>query len=368
MPERIRIFYHRNAEPGWVPVSHLADLACRLLQAEPGDLSGAAPGWPSRLRATLLAPPAGGGGGDIFLLRSPAELGEVFAHPAFRERRAWRALWIIDSFWTEMLLRPARHMLSRFDLVACTRAGDLPEYRALCGERAVFLGWGADVLDLGGCAAERPWDVLRIGRQPAEWDDDARTAAACAARGLSFHGRPPFPAQPENQQQDLMRNWYGRAKFVIAHSNLAAPAGYTHPAKEYLTARWTDAVACGATVAGCQPHSDLGLLDWPGAVLETGPIGLEDNLDRIAAAVAAWTPERARRNHAGALKRLDWRWRIAELAQRLECGGPVLAAEMARLQAALAAAGAGFSPQGPQRAAAPAGPDGDLTCAPPSHS
>ncbi|VDC30834.1 hypothetical protein [Pseudogemmobacter humi] len=337
MPQRIRIFYHRNAEPGWAPVTHLAALASRLLQAESVDLAGAGLGWSVRLRATLLAPPSGGKGGDIFLLRSPAELAEVFAHPAFRERRAWRALWIIDSFWTEMLLRPVRHMLSRFDLVACTRAGDLPEYRALCGERAVFLGWGADVLELGGSGAERPWDVLRIGRQPEEWDDDARTAAACAARGLSFHGRPPFPAQPEGRQQDLMRNWYGRAKFVIAHSNLAAPAGYTHPAKEYLTARWTDAIACGATVAGCQPHSDLGLLDWPEAVLETGPIGLEDNLDRIAAAVAAWTPERARRNHAGALKRLDWRWRIAGLAERLDCGGPVLAAEMARLRAALAA-------------------------------
>ena len=321
-----------------MPVNHLAQLTARLLQAGLHDLSGTTLSLPRRLGATLFAPPRSsaksGAGGDIFLLRSPQELGRALAHPLWRERRAFRAAWIIDSFWTETFPRPAKHLLSRFDLVACTRAGDLPDFEALAPGRAICLGWGADVLEMGSAAAERPLDILRIGRQPPEWDDDARTKAACAARGLVFHGRPPFPASPATQQTELMRDWYARAKFIIAHSNLAAPAPYTHPSRAYITARWTDALACGASVAGRQPEGDMALIDWPGATLETGVIDLEKNLDQIAEAVAAWTPARARENHRQALARLDWRWRIADLAARLGLASPVLSDEMARLRAA----------------------------------
>ncbi|MCB5410065.1 hypothetical protein [Pseudogemmobacter faecipullorum] len=338
MTASTRLFYFANDEPGWMPVSHMVRLAARLLEAQQLDLAGPGPGWPGRLRATLLRPGRGGQGGDIYILRSPAELPLVFAHPQFAAPRRFRALWIIDSFWTDMLMRPVRHMLSKFDLVAYMRKGDGPEYQALCGARARFLGWGADVLDLGSGAAERPIDVLRIGRQPEAWDDDARTAAACAARGLTFHGRPPFPARAEGQQQALMADWYGQSKFVIAHSNLAAPAPYTHPTREYITARWTDAIACGATIAGAQPKSDLSLVSWPGAVLDTGAIDLERNLDQIAEALRGWSPARAAENHRQALRHLDWRWRLRDLARALDCGTPGLQAELTRLEARLSAA------------------------------
>src|SRR5690606_17232400 len=125
-----------------------------------------------------------------------------------------------------------------------------------------------------------------------------------------------------------MRDWYARAKFIIAHSNIAAPAPYTHPSRAYVTARWTDALACGASVAGRQPEGDLALVDWPGALLETGVIDLDRNLDLIAEAVGAWTPDIARRNHREALARLDWRHRIAALATRLGLRTRALSAEM----------------------------------------
>ncbi|NPD14446.1 hypothetical protein HOY34_04435 [Xinfangfangia sp. D13-10-4-6] len=334
-PDTTRLFCFRNADAGWMPVNHLIDMTARLLEAEICDLSQIQPGVLQRVGATLLAPPRGGSGGDIFLLRSPQELIRALAHPLWRDRRRFRAVWIIDSFWTETFPRPAKHLLSRFDLVACTRAGDLPDYEALAPGRAICLGWGADVLDMGSAAAERPLDILRVGRQPPEWDDDARIAAACAARGLRFHGRPPFPVSVQTQQRELMRDWYARAKFIIAHSNLAAPAPYTHRGRAYITARWTDALACGASVAGRQPEGDMALIDWPGATLETGVIDPEKNLDQIAEAVSAWTPEVAQRNHQMALERLDWRWRVLDLATRLDLHPAALDVDLDRLRQAL---------------------------------
>ena len=112
------------------------------------------------------------------------------------------------------------------------------------------------MLDLGSSAACRPVDLLRVGRQPDAWDDDQRSDAACRLAGLRFAGRPPF--FPENFKdssaghRDLCAR-YARAKFVLAHSNIVAPASYTHPSKEYISARWTDALAAGSVVAGIPP-------------------------------------------------------------------------------------------------------------------
>src|SRR5690606_640496 len=120
----------------------------RLLEAEVCDLGPCRLSLPGRIGATVFAPPKGGTGGDIFLLRSPSELPRALAHPLWREKRAFRALWVIDSFWTGTWPRPAGRLLSHFDLVAYTRAGDAPDYETLAPGRSMYLGWGADVLDL----------------------------------------------------------------------------------------------------------------------------------------------------------------------------------------------------------------------------
>jgi hypothetical protein len=138
---------------------------------------------------------------------------------------------------------------------------------------------------------------------------------------------------PEEQQRGLMRDHYGRAKFTLAHSNLAAPDSYTHPTKDYITARWTDALASGSTVAGVPPLSDSDLIDWPGALLPFDRIDLQHNLDAIVAAVSDWTPCWPRRNHLHALKRLDWRWRFDRLAKHLGITPTPLRSEINRLEA-----------------------------------
>jgi hypothetical protein len=120
----------------------------------------------------------------------------------------------------------------------------------------------------------------------------------------------------------------------VSFSNLAAPAPYTHPSKAYFTGRWTDAIASGAVVAGIPPLEDAGVagLLWEGALLEFDRIDLEENLARLAEAVARWTPDVARRNRRNALARLDWRWGLKRLADRLEMRFPALESDLERLR------------------------------------
>lgn len=332
-----RVFYVDNDQAGWAPITHMAGLLCRLLEAIPHDLSNGRLSGPMRVYRTAFPPPhRADAAGDIFILRNPTELTQVLGHPSFQDRRSFRALWIIDSFWTDHFIKPAGRLLSYFDLVCYTRQGDSDFYERLCRDRAVFLGWGTDALDLGASSGARLWDILRVGRQPLTWDNDTHTEAACNRYGLRFHGRPPFGADPTFQQRDLMRDWYSRTKFLIGHSNLAAPAPYTHPTKDYITARWTDALACGAVVAGVPPAGDLTLIDWPGSLLKFDEIDLEANLEQIQEANRVWTQKIATHNRLEALRRLDWRWRIAKLAEMLRCSTDTLKADMQRLDTEIA--------------------------------
>lgn len=248
------------------------------------------------------------------------------------------AMWIIDSFWTDWVLHERSLIDRHFDDILYMQSFDTDFYRKLFGDRSLCLGWGSDALNLGGAEVTRNHDLLRVGRQPPGWDDDAETERACVARGLSFEGRPPTPTGPV--LETLMRNHYSRAKFVVAHSNIAAPAPYTHPTKAYITGRWTDALACGTVVAGVPPVGDTNLIDWPESLLVLPTIDRDAGLDQIAAAAAEWTPEVARQNYLGALRKLDWRWRFRSVVNHLEIEVPALNKELGRLEDRIAAVGA----------------------------
>jgi hypothetical protein len=330
-----RILYYSDGGIGWEPIKHMIGIGLRVLNAQFVDLSKSQPSLASRLRSTLIHPPIGGEGGDIFIARRPHDLQYYFSHPSFLDKRKFRAIWIIDSCFTEEWMKPTRRLLSHFDLVGYTQYRDSDFYSHLCGNRAVYLGWGTDALRINSISGERSIDILRVGRQPKEWDDDDQTARACEEVSLTFQGRPPIVDDHRKSYDDLVANWYSRSKIVIAHSNIVSPVFYGHVSKEYITARWADSLACGAIVAGVQPLQDIDLVNWNGALIHFDHIELKKNLIQISEFLQSWTIKTAENNKLEALRRLDWRWRFDVIARHLECGSQILSNELDSLQSTI---------------------------------
>jgi hypothetical protein len=177
-----------------------------------------------------------------------------------------------------------------------------------------WLPWGSDVLRLGSDNADRPHDLLRLGRQPPSWEDDTATAVLCESMHLQFRGRPPYVDDPTEGQRALM-NIMAQTKFTLSFSNLVNRAPQTHPHHAYITGRWTDALSAGAIVAGIPPRSDsVRALLWEDAMLDLGSVDRRRGLDVLVSAVRDWTPQRAKQNHLQSLQVLDWRWRFENIA------------------------------------------------------
>jgi hypothetical protein len=327
---KIDVLYTHEASPGWAPITHMARLAAESFGGKSLAFDS---DYPARLRRLLDLRARKQGTSDAGLcaiLRAPSEMLLLRRSEYFRKAYAFVAIWIIDSFRHEHL--PPRRAFADLDFVGYMRPNDETVYRRMAGRRAHLLGWGSDVLRYGSERGDRGIDVLRVGRQPPEWDDDLATTNACKDFGLAFRGRPPLQTDPAKNQLCVMEAM-SHARFVIAHSNVSAPSYYTHPTAEYLTARWTDALACGATVAGSQPNSDRSMtaILWPGATLHFDRIDLRHNLQALQAAKLEWTPGIARRNYLNALRRLDWRWRFKKIADQFGISFERLDAELGQL-------------------------------------
>lgn len=159
--------------------------------------------------------------------------------------------WVFDSFWPNWI--PPWIRASRiFDHVFVTEREDLNTWRHMLRAPVDWLPWGSDVLNLGSSNPSRQLDLVRFGRQPKDWDDDQVNARACESLGLSFRGRPPSFKDATDNERGLM-GMLSKTKFALAFSNRANPTMQTHPEREYITGRWTDALASGATVAGIPP-------------------------------------------------------------------------------------------------------------------
>jgi hypothetical protein len=329
------LVFLNSESQGWGPIEHLAVLAARLLELNLTHVAPPKIPFTSKIWNEIRSVKRGVASGAIYLVKSPGDIRNLAGLEDFSKPRQFRALWIVDSFWTDWA--PSRWFMRQFDIVVYMQKGEADFYERLAPGRALYLGWGADVLDLGSASKERPVDILRVGRQPEAWDDDFRSASACAGMGLLFAGRPPFFSNdlgdPSSGHRALCTR-YAQAKYVLAHSNLAAPAKYTHPTKEYITGRWTDALAAGAIVAGVQPFGDISTEDllWPGATLAFDRVDLKHNLIALQNAVALWTPSDAIRNFSKALIHLDWRWRLETLAKALGLECPVLESDLVRLK------------------------------------
>ena len=345
----LRIVYADPGGLGYHPVLYMVRLAAQLLDADllivkRRDLT---------LGQKLLGMLPRSKTGDTCLLICPWASHMVAIQLVENWQRIYGRLvaWVFDSFWTNHIPKFAR-FTRHFDQVFVTEQEDLEEWRRIMPAPVDWLPWGTDALGLGSLNAVRPVDLQRVGRQPPSWEDDASNAAVCQAKGIHFQGRPPGRDDAGDNQRTLMEA-FSRTKFSLSFSNAVSPGPNTHPKREYITARWTDALAAGATVAGVPPQGEtVRSLLWDGALLDLGTTDRDLGVDLVAGAARAWTSDRARLNHLRALERLDWRWRFRELQRALGTRSPILEAELAALGnriASLSQSGAAAAPAAPLR-------------------
>ena len=326
---------------GWFPINHMVVLATHLFEAELRVVeAGRRTPWHKQVSSLVRRRSVSGDGIEDCLLicASPTDLLQFAELDGWRKRFRFAAAWVIDSFWLEWIPKSLR-MSMPFDHLFVTRGEDIDDWYRAVGLRPTWLPWGADVLGMGSRSAERPWDLLRVGRQPSEWENDGATAAAAAELSLRFHPRPSMLSSGPLANQASLMKAYGASKFILAFSNLSHSVQYTHPTRDYITGRWVDALAAGACVAGSVPRGAMvDSLLWPEATLELGTTKRYEGLRLIADAVARWTPALARANHAKALQRLDWRHRFAVIADIFGLAPIGLAAELKMLRSANASA------------------------------
>jgi hypothetical protein len=314
---------------GWAPINHLISLACSELDATAMRAPGDGSGFARHLARLRRRRPVAGKPHVLFIAMTAADLRFALTTPGWRDGYDRAAAWIIDSFHIDHANR--RDLAGQFDHLFVTRPNDAAAFAAISGLPTTILPWGSDVLTLGSGTPERDLDLLRVGRQPPVWEDDTAAAAEGAARGILFHGRPPM-GKADDEMAHLF-SWYKRARFVLASSNLVSPAPYVHKTEEYITARWTDSLAAGAVVAGVPPRGDASFasLLWPEAVLDIPLFSRAEGLDVIREALDRWTPDLAHHNHVQARKRLDWRHRLALIAEHFSLSAPRLEASLQRL-------------------------------------
>jgi hypothetical protein len=303
-------------------------LAAQLLEAELVIVPRRHPTFLQRFLAML--PRSRGNDACLLICPSPAYLSAVLQIEGWRRRYGQLVAWVFDSFWVNVIPRFAR-VTRHFDHVFVTENEDIEAWRRLLRAPVDWLPWGTDALNLGSAASVRPFDVVRAGRQPPEWEDDETSTRACDELNLRFAGRPPRMDDAGDNERLIMKT-FAQSKFTLSFSNTVSPSVQTYSKRQYITARWTDALAAGATVAGVPPKCDtVRDLFWDGALLDTGTVERKRGLEVIASAAQAWTAERAQLNHVRALERLDWRWRFKQLATTLGLTAAPLVKELERL-------------------------------------
>ena len=325
----IQVVYTDHGGEGYHCVLHMARLAAELLN---GELVVVPPRFPmlaDKLSGIFL-PRKGSRSSCLLICPSPADLNSILLVQNWRQTFSRIVAWVFDSFWTDWIPPWAR--ASRiFDHVFVTEREDLNTWRRMMHAPVDWLPWGSDVLNLGSSNPVRPIDLLRFGRQPKEWDDDLANARFCQSSGINFHGRPQSLSDATDNERGLMGT-LSKTKFALAFSNRVSPGTQTHPKREYITGRWTDSLAAGATVAGIPPRSEsVQSLLWPEALLDIGTVNQTEGLKVIDSMARAWTPDRAQLNYVKSLETLDWRLRFKTLAQALDAHPLQLDTELARL-------------------------------------
>lgn len=315
---------------GWGPIGEMVRLAARSFG---GTLTTTGQESLSRLQKVRVAVPPRPGRADHLLVIAPLpnSLDQIAMDPALRKRYATVSAWVIDSFWHERIPRIARQR-GWFDHIYVMDSDDADAWDSATPSRTAIsvLPWGTDTLRVGEVDQERDVDLLRVGRQPSAWEDDDATAVAAGVAGVRFAGRPGFGAD-EAESRELLRRSLADARAVLSFGNRVSPTPFTHPTREYLTGRWTDALGHGCMVAGVLPRAASTALVPEAARIDVSPTDVTLGLAEIKEALVEWTPERAENIHEHAREHLDWRHRFHRIAEDLGTSHPVLDAERALL-------------------------------------
>jgi hypothetical protein len=333
----VQVVYTDHGGEGYHCVLHMARLAAELLN---GQLLVIQPGSASatdKLSAIFLSRRRARSS-CLLICASPVDLTSILLVPNWRERFGRVIAWVFDSFWPN-LIPPWARATRVFDHVFVTEREDLNTWRRRVHAPVDWLPWGSDVLNFGSANPDRPVDLVRFGRQPKGWDDDLANQLACQSAGVTFHGRPKSFSDATDNERGLMAT-LSKAKFSLAFSNRVSPGIHTHPEREYITGRWTDSLASGATVAGIPPSSEsVQSLLWPEAMVDIGTVQQAEGLNVIASMARAWSSDRAQLNYIKSLEGLDWRWRLKTLAEALDMRSLRLDAELERLTNVVRSAG-----------------------------
>ena len=334
MHKKLVIFDGISKSDGWIPVKLMVSLCTELFDAPRVELDPKTP-FP-KIRKILSVFQSRTRNKDkpdaLFITARAADIWALYRVPDWKNGYNRIYLWVIDSFHVESI--PKSFNRQHFDGIFITSGNDLALYKDQVHNNTQFLGWGADVLGKGSSNADRANDILRIGRQPDGWDDDSVTVKAFAQHGINYHGRPQPASVKRGRGCDDAINACVKSKYLIAQSNLVDNSTYTHPTKEYITGRWTDALASGCIVAGVQPKTDYAYaaLLWPEATVEFESADLDYGITRLRKELKNWSPALSKLNYLRSLQRLDWRWRLLDIARELNLNFPKLNSSIAELK------------------------------------
>ncbi|WP_271394798.1 glycosyltransferase family 1 protein [Neomicrococcus lactis] len=320
------ILYPHPGSKGWAPVTALAKLAADQLGGELVELNGAE--WKtSMFKARALLPRVKGGGRRALLIAPyPAHLQNILELEVIAKRYDEISAWVFDSFWTDRVPMVARRG-RRFDHLYVTNPEDIEPWSKLVSWNVDCLPWGSDVFGNYPVNNRKMVDLLRVGRQPYSWDDDKSTLEVAARFNVKFEGRPPF-GHDDDSSHDLLRRRMNESKLVLAFSNSVDRAYYTHQEREYLTGRWTDALASGCLVVGRLPKCEATKMLLRDASTYEISSNLTLGIKQVREIVHDWKPEVAQENQMLALKFLDWRHRLAVIAKDLHIDPPKLKADL----------------------------------------
>ncbi|GAB2904232.1 hypothetical protein GCM10027027_20010 [Neomicrococcus lactis] len=335
LPKSLDVITVGNATRGWGPIERLSTLAAEVFSAQ--LITVPARKSVSRLFWAKAGVPRNkgkdSGKSALLIVGVPGQLFALLEDPLWLGRYEQVAVWVIDSFWNERIPKALRGT-RRIDWIWVTDSNDVPDWKSHFGNRVGVLPWGTDALRINTeySVASKHIDLLRVGRQPLEYDDDVLTLSDASQLGINFAGRPAFGSDESESQRNLYRA-LATTKSVLAFSNLVDGSKYTHPTKEYVTGRWLDALASGAAIGGAFPNTETSrsLVPEVGR-FDVNALDRSRGLGEVRSWLQSWSEDKASVLRKHAVDHLDWRYRLASIDAHLDLGSRQLKEEIQQLK------------------------------------